>query len=411
MKKILAHSERDAQKRRAAFAERYHFFSGHQYSTNGIKQMVNSGLETRYLKYYLGESYKHREETNPIVCFADGKFSFSEQGLRASLKEKGADLKQFKLEVQEEERLLDMKLSDCPDHVFVYNKRQHVITQVCTLTYKGIQMEITRWNLKGSPYGVYEIIPAKEMTGRRGDGTIIHDPWILRDDEFYVLDLPTLLMDLALEYQLREEEIAYHTKQQLIAKMETAVLDEESISLPPIGQSSTESDITTIAQPWMDTIHDYLVRMTNKYKDSFYMCNMSIEPKENGGLVILYGRHAKITMGRPPQEAFIQLCKEQQVEGTFTISETKILAEPMRRQTVASFKVGEAEIIFDEVLHHTTPQKDRLTVFPYAKDRRFQFQVHGSIGIHALVSYLKLMPELCRQMDELQKKIDGSLNF
>ena len=45
-----------------------------------------------------------------------------------------------------------------------------------------------------------------------------------------------------------------------------------------------------------------------------------------------------------------------------------------------------------------------------AKDHRFQFEINGQIGMHALVSYLKLMPELCQQMDELQKMIDRFLN-
>lgn len=50
---------------------------------------------------------------------------------------------------------------------------------------------------------------AKRMMCYVPEGSNRNDNYlfILRDDEFYLLDLPTLLLDLALEYQLREEEI------------------------------------------------------------------------------------------------------------------------------------------------------------------------------------------------------------
>ena len=76
MKKILAHSEKDAQKRRAAFEERFAVFNGHHFSLEGIKQKVNPDLEIKYLNYYLGESNKFSGKPNPIVCLTDGNFLF-----------------------------------------------------------------------------------------------------------------------------------------------------------------------------------------------------------------------------------------------------------------------------------------------------------------------------------------------
>ena len=65
----------------------------------------------------------------------------------------------------------------------------------------------------------------------------------------------------------------------------------------------------------------------------------------------------------------------------------------------------------DETLFHIDQQKDVLVIFPHPKDHRFQLEINGQIGIRALVGYLKMMPGLCRQMDELQKKIDRFLNL
>jgi hypothetical protein len=378
---------------------------------------VNPDLEIKYLNYYLGESYKFSGKPNPIVCLTDGKFSFSEQGIRNALKKMGADLSQFKMDVKEMARDAD----DCT-LLIAYKKRKNVYTQVCTLTYKSIEMEITRWHVKDSPFGVFEIMPAKQMMCYVPEYCNRNNRlFILRDDEFYLLDLPTLLLDLALEYQLREEEITYHTKQLRITTMQTSVLDEDHITLAAIDEATMERIIKeseskgldkeqtfkVLVQPWMTAIHDYLVQMTGKYKDSVYMCNLRIEPKENGGLTNLYGRNAKYTFGIPPLIPFKKLCEEKQVEVNYLFSETHHLSAPTSRQTIASFSVEGSEIIIDEALYDNVRSKDRLLIFPNAKDRRFQLQISGSVGLHALVGYLKQMPALCQQMN----KSAESLNF
>lgn len=418
MKKILAHSEKDAQKRRAAFEERFAVFNGHHFNLEGIKQKVNPDLEIKYLNYYLGESNKFSGNPNPIVCLTDGQFSFSEQGIRNALKKMGADLNQFKMDVQETAREADDQ-----SRLFVYRKRKNVQTQVCTLTYKSIEMEITRWSVKDSPFGVFEIMPAKQMMCYVPEGSNRNDNYlfILRDDEFYLLDLPTLLLDLALEYQLREEEIIHHTKQMRIITMQTSILDEDHISLAAIDEATMERIIKeseskgldkeqtfkVLVEPWMQAIHDYFVQMTGKYKDSVYMCNLRIEPEENRGWTCLYGRNAKVTLGILPLIPFKTLCEEKQIEVNYMFSEIHRLTDPTGRQIVASFSVEGSEIIIDEALYDHTWSKDRLLIFPNAKDRRFQLQISGSIGLHALVGYLKQMPSLCQQMDKLAE----SLNF
>ena len=419
MKKILAHSEKDAQKRRAAFEERYAVFSGHHLSLEGIKRKVNPNLEIKYLCYYLGESNKFSGKPNPIVCLADGKFSFSEQGIREALKKMGADLSLFKMEVQETARDADGE-----SRLVAYKKRKNVYALTCTLAYKGIEMEITRWHVKDSPFGLFEIMPAKQMlcyVSEHFKRDERYGLFVLRDDEFYLLDLPTLLMDLALEYQLREEEIVFHAKQQRISTMQTSVLDEEHITLAAIDEATKERIIKeceqkgldkdqtfkVLVEPWMTSIHDYLVQMTGKYKDSVYMCNLRIEPKENENVAYLYGRSAKVTWGIPPLIPFKKLCEEKQVEVNYLFSEAHHLTDPIGRQTVASFSVEGSEIIIDEALYDIVRSKDRLLIFPNAKDRRFQLQISGSVGLHALVGYLKQMPALCQQMD----KFAESLNF
>ena len=81
------------------------------------------------------------------------------------------------------------------------------------------------------------------------------------------------------------------------------------------------------------------------------------------------------------------------------------MKDPSRRQTVACFTVEDSEIIIDEVLYDQLWHKDQLIIYPNAKDRRFQLQISGSIGLHALVGYLKQMPALCQQMNKFAESL------
>ena len=426
MKRILAHSERDAQKRRDAFAERYKVYSGNGYDLDRIKKEVNKELDLKFLRYYLGESNKFKNEPNPIVSFRDGKLQFAEQGLRAAMKKKGADPELLKMEIAE--------MSFCEDvgNGSLYFKRKDVMKQVCTITYDCIQMEIERTYVAGSPYSEYVITPAKEIPWRTSSGgyyKFVLDP---TEQEFYFLDLATLLMDLAFEYRLRQEEIAYHAKQLRILAMEVAVVDEEHIPLEPIDDATIESIIAechskgldgdntfkAIVRPWMDAISDYLRHMTDKYDDRVLICNLGVEPESTpsplgaifGSATCIYGRgRGSDWVKIAPRTTFMELCEEKQVVGEYIIPAPTFLRDPGRQHTIASFKVGDSETIIDEMIYTSSFLKDTLTILPNAKERRFQLDINGSIGIHALVGYLKQMPTLCEKMNELAARIDAKL--
>ena len=331
----------------------------------------------------------------------------------------GADLSQFKMEVQETARDADGE-----SRLVAYKKRKNVYALTCTLAYKGIEMEITRWHVKDSPFGLFEIMPAKQMlcyVSEHFKRDERFNLFVLRDDEFYLLDLPTLLMDLALEYQLREEEIIFHAKQQRISTMQTSVLDEDHIMLDAIDEATVERIIKeseqkgldkeqtfkVLVDPWMEAIHDYLAQMTSKYKDFVFMFNLEIEPDVNGCSSSLFTRTGKYKteIGIVPQVPFKKLCEERQLEVSYTFSKNPYLKDPSRRQTVACFTVEDSEIIIDEVLYDQLWHKDQLIIYPNAKDRRFQLQISGSIGLHALVGYLKQMPALCQQMNKFAESL------
>ena len=411
MKRILAHNECDAQKRRDAFEERYNAYIGRGYDLDEIKREVNKRLECKYLRFYLGESYKFKNEPNPIVSFSDGKLQFTEQGLRAALKKKGADPELLKMDT------VEIPFEDDVYNNSLYFKRKDVMKQVCTITYDCIQMEIRRNYVKGSPFSHYTIIPAKEMWV---NCNVIFESHLfnLTEQEFYFLDLATLLMDLALEYRLRQEEIAYHAKQMRIHTMETALLDEEQIPLDPIDDAAIESIIAecgnkgidsgntfkAIVQPWMDAISNYFVLMSNRYDDRFSLKDFEIERISE--FVPLYNTRV---IGFWYKKTVTEICEGKEVVGEIAITASKLLSNPSRQQNIACFKVGDAKMIMDEMIYSSSGLKNTLAIFPNARDRRFRLDINGRIGIHALVGYLKLMPALCKKMDELAARIDKML--
>lgn len=414
MKKILAHSKSDAQKRRDEFEEHYKTYSGHGYDLDKIKKDVNKELDLKFLRYYLGESYKFKDESNPIVSFSDGKLQFAEQGLRAVLKKKGADPELLKIEI------VEIPFEDKVYNTSLYFKRKDVLTQVCTITYDCIQMEIRRTYVKGSPYSHYIIIPAKEIPWRTISGNYYIHALELTEQEFYFLDLATLLMDLALEYSLRLEEIAYHAKQIRILTMETTLLDEENIPLEPIDDATIGSIIAecsnkgidsgntfnAIVQPWMDAISNYFMLMNNKYDDRFYLKDFEIE-RRISKFVPLYNTVVRVGW---PKKTVTEFCEGKEVVGEIVITAAKFLSSPLREQTIACFKVGDSEMIMDEMIYSSFGlKKNTLAIFPNAKERRFRLDINGSIGIHALVGYLRQMPALCKKMDELAARIDKML--
>ena len=413
MKRILAHNECDAQKRRDAFGERYNAYIGRGYDLDEIKREVNKRLECKYLRFYLGESYKFKNEPNPIVSFSDGKLQFTEQGLRAALKKKGTDPELLKMDT------VEIPFEDDVYYGSLYFKRKDVMKQVCTITYDCIQMEIKRTYVKGSPFSHYTIIPAKEMWVNC-NVIFESDLFNLTEQEFYFLDLATLLMDLALEYRLRQEEIAYHAKQMRIHTMETALLDEEQIPLDPIDDATIESIIAecgnkgidsgntfkAIVQPWMDAISNYFMLMSNKYDDRFSLKDFEIERISK--FVPLYNTLVTVRVGWP-KKTVAEHCEGKQVVGEIAITASKFLSNPSREQAIACFKVGDSEMIMDEMIYSSIGLKNTLAIFPNASVRRFRLDIKGSIGIHALVGYLKLMPALCKKMDELAARIDKML--
>ena len=312
MDKLIAHNEKDAQQRRATWEEKFLFFQGHHCSIEEIRKRINPPIEVT--GHYLNSPQNPYRPFNPLICFKNGKFMFSEQRLREGLSKLGANMNDLKMTVGKEEGPLYLDSCFLPPPIrFEYGGRDDIFRQECVITYKGIQMTICRMHIKGVPFGIYQVFPVKEMP--------CESHLTLKEDEFYLLDLPTLLLDLSFEYELRQEELKFYMKQMRINTMETLVLDEDNIALDDIDPTNVQS--------WMDRIRDYFMRMTEKYQDQVFIYNLGLKLKSPGKFVRCYGGSTQsgFCMAHAPLEIFQKLCREENIEVKLSTSSSVCLKD------------------------------------------------------------------------------------
>ena len=171
---------------------------------------------------------------NPMAEWHEGQFSFSESALRQALESEGADVQTFKMEVERisirgmeapKPKPIDAKAyngnGDALDAVREMERRYHawleqrykvcVTVETVTITYRQAMMTIKRYVLPDTPLGYYEIHPCK---------LLIQLPLLMEETGFMTLDVPFMLMDMAAEWELRNEEFRYYAKQLKIRHME-----------------------------------------------------------------------------------------------------------------------------------------------------------------------------------------------
>lgn len=185
----------------------------------------------------------HFTEKNPIIKWDKGVFSFSEEGLRAAMTAQGVDLGTFRMQLDHES--IEGKAAPLPEDYFGLNKWDDYHSSyfkpnkvydfdryrfnwllrmygICTemetvrLSYRQVTLIIRRYSNADRPFGYYEINPCEQLC---------HSAILLQESDFYTLDVATLLMDMAGEWELRQEELNYHAKKLKLRSMDAATTD------------------------------------------------------------------------------------------------------------------------------------------------------------------------------------------
>jgi hypothetical protein len=103
---------------------------------------------------------------------------------------------------------------------------------------------------------------------------------------------------------------------------------------------------------------------------------------------------------------FDELCREMDVNVEYRAGKYASFSDPSGERREGFFMV-EGYVLYIEEFRYYTSAKNKCIIYPYHQHPEYSFTLYGSLGLHALVGYLKQMPEVCRQID----KFTESLNF
>lgn len=275
-----------AQKRRKAWAAKAKRFADRHAQLEDIRKEVYLPLD--FGVNFSLEDYKpgHFIKLNPLISWQDMNFCFSEEGLRAALEAEGADMSSFKMEVSHQTiKGLEAPqpknrwetYSYMPNKVFDYEKIYldwlQRMYEICTdmetvsLSYRQITMTIKRYSTEGMPFGYYEVNPCEQLT---------KSAMLMQETDFYTLNVATLLMEAAAEWELRQEELNYYAKKLKIRTMEAAISDSiefelwDDKKLQKKIQEYIEKDyqldkiLEQVLRPWKMAIKKYIDAATER---------------------------------------------------------------------------------------------------------------------------------------------------
>ena len=210
---------------------------------------------------------EHRTVQNPIARWdSNMHFSFSEQGLSEAMQAEGADVSSLTMTIsrknivgqQPHEIAYGDMLDVAGNRRDLYEKFTDLET--CTIHYREVTMVIYRYTYLQQPFAMYELVPCKQLS--------VSD-LRLEETSFSTLNIATLLMEIATEWELRQEEFNYHAKKLKLRTMEAATLDsiefelwdekklEKKISEYIAKDYNVDKIIEQVCRPWKKAIEKY----------------------------------------------------------------------------------------------------------------------------------------------------------
>ena len=208
-------------KRKKSWAGKFKRFAQKHMQLEEIRsEIIYSHMKREEVRRLLDE---HRTVQNPIARWnSDMHFSFSEQGLREAMQAEGADVSSLMVTIskknivgqQPHEIAYGDMLDVAGNRRDLYEKFTDLET--CTINYREVTMVIYRYTYLQQPFAMYELVPCKQLS--------ISD-LRLEETGFSTLNIATLLMEMAAEWELRKEEFNYYAKKLKLRTMEAVLVD------------------------------------------------------------------------------------------------------------------------------------------------------------------------------------------
>ena len=211
-----------AKRRKAWAAKSKHFAEKHMQLEDIRSKLFFSYVKREELLSLWNE---HRTVQNPIARWdSNMHFSFSEQGLREAMQAAGADVSSLTMTIgktnivgqQPHEITHGGMLNLASNRRDLYEKYTNLET--CTISYREVKMVIYRYTYQQQPFALYEFVPCLQLPISISR---------LEETSFSTLNIATLLMEIAAEYELRQEELNYHAKKLKLRTMKAIVADDK----------------------------------------------------------------------------------------------------------------------------------------------------------------------------------------
>lgn len=226
-----------AKRRKAWAAKAKHFAEKHMQLEDIRSKLFFSYVKREELLSLWNE---HRTVQNPIARWdSNMHFSFSEQGLREAMQAAGADVSSLTMTIgktnivgqQPHEITHGDMLNLASNRRDLYEKYTNLET--CTISYREVKMVIYRYTYQQQPFALYEFVPCLQLPISISR---------LEETSFSTLNIATLLMEIAAEYELRQEELNYHAKKLKLRTMK-AIVAGDKIEFTPWDDKKLEKKV------------------------------------------------------------------------------------------------------------------------------------------------------------------------
>ena len=261
-----------AQKRRKSWAAKAKRFAERHLQLAAIRsEVVYSRMDRIEVLSLLNE---HRTVQNPIARWEPNMhFSFFEQGLREAMQAEGADVSSLTVAVSKKnivgQQPHEIAYGDMLD--LASNRRdlyeKYTDLEICTINYREVTMVIYRYTYLQQPFALYEFLPCKQLS---------FSNLRLEETSFSTLNIATLLMEIAAEYELRQEELNYHAKKLRLRTMDAALADgiefelwddkklEKKVAEYVSKDYPVEKMLELVLRPWKQAITKYFRDITEQ---------------------------------------------------------------------------------------------------------------------------------------------------
>ena len=382
MRSFTEYWNEKAAKRKKSWAIRAKRFAERHMQLDDIRnEVVYSRMDRKELRDFLDG---HQSIWNPIARWdSNMRFSFSEQGLREGMQALGADISALKMTVSKKsivgQQPHDIAYGSILD--LANNRRdlyeKYTDLETCTINYKEVTMVIYRYTYQQQPFALYELVPCKQLS---------FADLRLEETSFSTLDVAKLLLEIAAEFELRNEELNYHAKKLKLRTMEAATLDsiefdlwdekklEKKIPEYIATDYNIDKIIEQVCRPWKKAIEKYFhAAVERSLKDKVetigsYSCRCSSSKRFVDDIF------------RP----YLEKSGLREVEIEFP-------ERPKTTDVILKYQGAQSRLSSDY---------EGIYFYPNAYYDGCFLDLLGKSPLSAVADYLKMMPALNQKMDE-----------